>query len=70
MKMRGFTIRQARTHQSPSASYFQSSSADELGLDVNAPAAVASAGEFLLEALYVNNCLTKSTVKGMTLFIK
>ncbi len=44
--------------------------AEELGMDVKQPAAVVSAGEFLLEALYVNNRLTKTSMKGKTFFRK
>lgn len=44
--------------------------AGELGLDPKDPAATASAGEFLLEALYVNNRLSKTNIKGKTFFRK
>ncbi len=39
-----------------------------LGLDPDDPAALASAGEFLLEGLYVNNRLSKFNAKGKTFF--
>ena len=42
----------------------------ELGLDPTDPAALASAGEFLLEGLYVNNRLSKYNAKGKTFFKK
>jgi len=41
-----------------------------LGLNPADPAALVSAGEFLLEALYVNNRLSKASVKGKTFFRK
>ncbi len=44
--------------------------AKELTLDAKDPAAIVSAGEFLLEALYVNNRLTKTTMRGKTFFRK
>ena len=44
--------------------------AQKLGLDTHDPAALVSAGEFILEALYVNNRLSKSSVKGKTFFRK
>jgi magnesium chelatase subunit I len=44
--------------------------AAELGMEPKCPCAMGSAGEFLLEALYVNNRLTKSSVKGKTFFRK
>jgi magnesium chelatase subunit I len=44
--------------------------ARELRLDPKDPAAVVSAGEFLLEALYVNNRLSKASVRGKTFFRK
>ena len=44
--------------------------ARELGLDPSDPAALASAGEFLLEGLYVNNRLSKYNAKGKTFFKK
>jgi magnesium chelatase subunit I len=44
--------------------------AESLDLDARNPAELASAGEFLLEALYVNNRLSKSTVRGKTVFRK
>ena len=44
--------------------------AKKLELDPKDPAAVVSAGEFLLEALYVNNRLSKSTIRGKTFFRK
>lgn len=42
----------------------------ELELDPSDPAALASAGEFLLEGLYVNNRLSKYNAKGKTFFKK
>jgi magnesium chelatase subunit I len=42
--------------------------AQELKLNPNDPGQLASAGEFLLEALYVNNRLGKYTTKGKTFF--
>jgi magnesium chelatase subunit I len=44
--------------------------AAELGMDPKCLRAVGSAGEFLLEALYVNNRLTKSVTKGKAFFRK
>lgn len=44
--------------------------ADELHMDPKDPGCIASAGEFLLEALYVNNRLTKASIKGKTFFRK
>ncbi len=44
--------------------------AKELNLDAKDPAAIVSAGEFLLEALYVNNRLSKASVRGKTFFRK
>ena len=44
--------------------------AAELTLDPKDPAAVVSAGEFILEALYVNNRLSKTNIKGKTFFRK
>ncbi len=44
--------------------------AKELNLDAKDPAAIVSAGEFLLEALYVNNRLSKGSVRGKTFFRK
>ncbi|HWE03120.1 MAG TPA: sigma 54-interacting transcriptional regulator [Tepidisphaeraceae bacterium] len=44
--------------------------ARELGLDPSDPAALATAGEFLLEGLYVNNRLSKFNAKGKTFFKK
>jgi magnesium chelatase subunit I len=42
--------------------------AKELGLSPTDPAHLASAGEFLLEGLYVNNRLSKYSSKGKTFF--
>ena len=42
----------------------------ELGLEASDPGALASAGEFLLEGLYVNNRLSKYNAKGKTFFKK
>jgi magnesium chelatase subunit I len=44
--------------------------AKDLGLDPKDPGAVVSAGEFLLEALYVNNRLSKASIRGKTFFRK
>ena len=44
--------------------------AKELGLDPKDTAGIVSAGEFLLEALYVNNRLSKASVRGKTFFRK
>jgi magnesium chelatase subunit I len=44
--------------------------AAELGMDSKDPASVVSAGEFILEALYVNNRLSKASIKGKTYFRK
>ncbi len=44
--------------------------AKDLNLDPKDPAAVVSAGEFLLESLYVNNRLSKSSIRGKTFFRK
>ena len=44
--------------------------AKELGLDAKDAASVVSAGEFLLESLYVNNRLSKATIRGKTFFRK
>jgi len=44
--------------------------AKELGLEVKDVASVVSAGEFLLESLYVNNRLSKATIRGKTFFRK
>lgn len=44
--------------------------AEELKLDSKDPADAVAAGEFLLEALYVNNRLTKSSLRGKTVFRK
>jgi magnesium chelatase subunit I len=44
--------------------------AGELGVDGGDPAQLASAGEFLLEGLYVNNRLSKFNSKGKTFFKK
>jgi magnesium chelatase subunit I len=42
--------------------------ASQMDLDVNDPATLAAAGEFLLEGLYVNNRLSKFNAKGKTFF--
>jgi magnesium chelatase subunit I len=42
--------------------------AKELGLNPQDPAELASAGEFLLEGLYVNNRLSKYNARGKTFF--
>jgi magnesium chelatase subunit I len=42
----------------------------ELGLDAKDPGCVVSAGEFILEALYVNNRLSKGQLRGKTVFRK
>lgn len=44
--------------------------AKELGLNAADSAELASAGEFLLEALYVNNRLSKASVRGKKVFRK
>jgi magnesium chelatase subunit I len=44
--------------------------AKEIGLDPSDSAALACAGEFLLEGLYVNNRLSKFNAKGKTFFKK
>lgn len=44
--------------------------AKELGLDTKDEASVVSAGEFILESLYVNNRLSKAQIKGKTFFRK
>jgi magnesium chelatase subunit I len=44
--------------------------AKELGLNPQDPAELASAGEFLLEGLYVNNRLSKYNARGKTFFKK
>jgi magnesium chelatase subunit I len=44
--------------------------ADELDMDASDPAALVSAGEFLLEALYINNRLSKASIRGKTFFRK
>jgi magnesium chelatase subunit I len=44
--------------------------AKDLGMDPKDPASLVSAGEFLLESLYVNNRLSKATVRGKTFFRK
>jgi magnesium chelatase subunit I len=44
--------------------------AKDLGMDAKDPAAVVSAGEFLLEALFVNNRLSKAVIRGKTFFRK
>ena len=44
--------------------------AKELGLDAKDVAATVSAGEFILESLYVNNRLSKANVRGKTFFRK
>jgi magnesium chelatase subunit I len=44
--------------------------AKELGLDPKDTPSLVSAGEFLLEALYVNNRLSKASVRGKTFFRK
>jgi magnesium chelatase subunit I len=42
----------------------------ELGLDCKDPSAIVSAGEFLLEGLYVNNRLSKGMLRGKMTFRK
>jgi hypothetical protein len=42
--------------------------AKELGLNPQDPAELASAGEFLLDGLYVNNRLSKYNARGKTFF--
>jgi magnesium chelatase subunit I len=44
--------------------------AKSLALDPKDPAALVSAGEFILEALYVNNRLSKGLLRGKTVFRK
>jgi magnesium chelatase subunit I len=44
--------------------------AKDLGLDTKDPGGVVSAGEFILESLYVNNRLSKANVRGKTFFRK
>ncbi|HWP40129.1 MAG TPA: hypothetical protein VNL70_04340, partial [Tepidisphaeraceae bacterium] len=44
--------------------------AREMELDADDNAMLASAGEFVLEALYVNNRLSKYNAKGRTFFRK
>ncbi len=44
--------------------------AKELDLDAKDPAALISAGEFILESLYVNNRLSKASIRGKTFFRK
>jgi hypothetical protein len=44
--------------------------ARELQLDPKDPAAIVSAGEFILESLYVNNRLSKANIRGKTFFRK
>ena len=44
--------------------------AKELDLDPKDPAALVSAGEFILESLYVNNRLSKASIRGKTFFRK
>ncbi|MGN6368766.1 MAG: sigma 54-interacting transcriptional regulator [Phycisphaerae bacterium] len=44
--------------------------AKELQLDPKDPAALVSAGEFILESLYVNNRLSKANIRGKTFFRK
>jgi magnesium chelatase subunit I len=44
--------------------------AKELGLDAKDAGGVVSAGEFILESLYVNNRLSKASVRGKTFFRK
>jgi hypothetical protein len=44
--------------------------AREMELDSSDPGILASAGEFVLEALYVNNRLSKYNSKGKTFFRK
>jgi magnesium chelatase subunit I len=44
--------------------------AKDLNLDPKDPASLVSAGEFLLESLYVNNRLSKASVRGKTFFRK
>jgi hypothetical protein len=44
--------------------------AEELEMDGKETGAVVSAGEFLLEALYINNRLGKTVVRGKTFFRK
>ncbi len=42
----------------------------ELGMDSKDPGSIVSAGEFLLEALYVNNRLSKGMIRGKMVFRK
>ena len=44
--------------------------AKDLQLDPKDPAALVSAGEFILESLYVNNRLSKASIRGKTFFRK
>ena len=44
--------------------------ARDLSLDANDPPALVSAAEFLLEALYINNRLSKAQLRGKTFFRK
>ncbi|HUO09581.1 MAG TPA: sigma 54-interacting transcriptional regulator [Phycisphaerae bacterium] len=44
--------------------------AKDLELDPKDPAALVSAGEFILESLYVNNRLSKASIRGKTFFRK
>ena len=44
--------------------------ARELGMDHKDPGSIVSAGEFLLEGLYVNNRLSKGMLRGKTVFRK
>jgi hypothetical protein len=44
--------------------------AKELTMDPKDPGALVSAGEFILESLYVNNRLSKASVRGKTFFRK
>jgi magnesium chelatase subunit I len=44
--------------------------AKDLGMDPKDTGAIVSAGEFLLESLYVNNRLSKASVRGKTFFRK
>ncbi|HQY88180.1 MAG TPA: hypothetical protein PK402_05950, partial [Tepidisphaeraceae bacterium] len=47
---------------------FASSLAKEIGLDPEDPGQLASAGEFILEGLYVNNRLSKFSRAGKPFF--
>jgi magnesium chelatase subunit I len=42
----------------------------ELGMDAKDPGSIVSAGEFLLEGLYVNNRLSKGMIRGKMVFRK